>query len=259
MIENIDFNRSEQYTLSIRLGTDGFSFSVFNPLGDGEHTFYDRQIDESLSLTANLKQTFREVEWLNRPYKRVNALIANKRFTFVPLEFFDDEQVETVFYHNLTKKDNELIQYDILHTSDIVVLYAVDKTSFTFLHRQFADIKFHAQSSPLIEHYAAKSRLGNSRKMYVYLQTCSLNVYVYERGRLLLANHFDCKVNADRVYYLLYIWKELGLDQERDELHLSGRLNEKKDLLAELQKFIRQIFVMNQASNLDLQTINLCE
>ena len=259
MIENTDFNKSDQYTLSIRLSTDGFSFSVFNPLGEGEYSFYDRQVDESLSLTANLKQTFREVEWLNRPYRRVNALIANKRFTFVPLEFFEDEQAETVFYHNLTKKDNELVQYDILHNNNIVVLYGVDKTSFTFLREQYADIKFHAQSSPLIEYYAAKSRLGTNRKMYVYLQTGSLNVYAYERGRLLLANSFDCKVNADRIYYLLYIWKELGLDQERDELHLSGNLNEKKDLLAELRKFISRVFVMNPANNLDLQTINLCE
>ncbi|WP_349832949.1 DUF3822 family protein, partial [Bacteroides fragilis] len=39
--ETIDFGKSEQYTLSIRLSTDGFSFSVFNPLGDGEFSYYD--------------------------------------------------------------------------------------------------------------------------------------------------------------------------------------------------------------------------
>ena len=39
MIETTDFNKSEQYTLSIRLSTDGFSFSVFNPLGDGEFSY----------------------------------------------------------------------------------------------------------------------------------------------------------------------------------------------------------------------------
>ena len=83
MIETTDFNKSEQYTLSIRLSTDGFSFSVFNPLGDGEFSYYDREVDESLSLTANLKQTFRELEWLKRPFRRVNVLMANKRFTFI--------------------------------------------------------------------------------------------------------------------------------------------------------------------------------
>ena len=96
MIETIDFNKSEQYTLSIRLSTDGFSFSVFNPLGDGELSVFDRKVDESLSLTANLKQTFRETEWLNHPFRQVNALIASKRFTFIPLEFFEDEQAEII-------------------------------------------------------------------------------------------------------------------------------------------------------------------
>ena len=77
MIETIDFSKSEQYTLSIRLSADGFSFSVFNPLGEGELSFFDRKVEESLSLTANLKQTFRDVEWLKHPYRRVNILMSN--------------------------------------------------------------------------------------------------------------------------------------------------------------------------------------
>ncbi len=74
-----------------------FLFSVFNPLGEGELSFFDRKVEESLSLTANLKQTFREIEWLKHPYRRVNILMADKRFTLVPLEFFEDEQTETLF------------------------------------------------------------------------------------------------------------------------------------------------------------------
>ena len=101
MIETIDFSKSEQYTLSIRLSADGFSFSVFNPLGEGELSFFDRKVEESLSLTANLKQTFREIEWLKHPYRRVNILMADKRFTLVPLEFFEDEQTETLFSQNV--------------------------------------------------------------------------------------------------------------------------------------------------------------
>lgn len=68
--------------------------------GDGEFSYYDRAVDESFSLTANLKQTFRELEWLKRPFRRVNVLMADKRFTFIPLEFFEDEQTEIIFYHN---------------------------------------------------------------------------------------------------------------------------------------------------------------
>ena len=32
----IDFTKSKQYTLSIRLSTDGFSFSIYNPIHDDQ-------------------------------------------------------------------------------------------------------------------------------------------------------------------------------------------------------------------------------
>lgn len=254
-----DFSKSEQYTLSIRLSTDGFSFSVFNPMGDGELSFFDREVDEGLSLTANLKQTFREVEWLSRSYRRVNILMADKRFAFIPLEFFEDEQAEIVFYHNHPKRENELVQYNILHKNNIVVLFGMDKSACTFMREQYPDAKFYSQASSFIEFFSMKSRLGNCRKMYVHLRKDAIDVYGYERGRLLLANSFACKETADRIYYLLYIWKQLGFEQERDELHLTGALHDKEQLLPELRKFIRQVFIMNPATNLDLQAITSCE
>lgn len=96
-IENIDFTNTEQYTLSIRLSTDGFSFSVYNPLQEGESFLSEWSIETSLSLTANLKRVFQESELLKHAYKRVNLIITSKRFTTVPLELFEDEQAEAFF------------------------------------------------------------------------------------------------------------------------------------------------------------------
>ncbi|MDE5710848.1 DUF3822 family protein [Bacteroides sp.] len=255
----MDFSKSEQYTLSIRLSTDGFSFSIFNPLDSGSSAIFDRKVNESLSLTANLKQTFQELEWLHHPFHGVNILMADKRYTLIPLEFFEDEQVEMVFYHNHPKRENEIVLYNILHKSNTVVLFGMDKSAYSFLHEQYPDAGFYSQSGALMEHFSTKSRLGNNRKMYVHLRKEAADIYSFERGRLLLANSFGCKATADRLYYLLYIWKQLGLEQERDELHLTGDLQDKEALLPELRKFIRQVFVMNPANNIDLQAITLCE
>ena len=164
MIETTDFSKSEQYTLSIRLSTDGFSFSIFNPLGEGRFSFHEHGVDDSLSLTANLKQAFRETDWLKNPFRRINVLMAGKRFTFIPLEFFEDEQAETVFYHNHSRQDNELVQYNILHKNNIVVLFGMDKSACSLLREQYPDVRFYAQASPLIEYFAAKSRLAIAGK-----------------------------------------------------------------------------------------------
>lgn len=175
------------------------------------------------------------------------------------LEFFEDEQTEIIFYHNHPKRENETVQYNILHKSSTVVLFGMDKSACSFLREQYPDVKFYSQASPFIEFFSSKSRLGNNRKMYAHLRKDAVDVYGYERGRLLLANSFECRSTPDRVYYLLYIWKQLGFEQERDELHLTGDLNDKELLLPELRKFIRQVFIMNPATNLDLQAITLCE
>ena len=214
MIETTDFSKSEQYTLSIRLSTDGFSFSIFNPLGEGRFSFHEHGVDDSLSLTANLKQAFRETDWLKNPFRRINVLMAGKRFTFIPLEFFEDEQAETVFYHNHSRQDNELVQYNILHKNNIVVLFGMDKSACSLLREQYPDVRFYAQASPLIEYFAAKSRLGNCRKMYVHLRKEAAEIYAYERGRLAFANTFACKETNDRLYYILCVWKQLGMAHE---------------------------------------------
>ncbi|MBQ8674010.1 MAG: DUF3822 family protein [Bacteroides sp.] len=250
---------SEQYTLSIRLSADGFSFSVFNPLNGGGTTVHDYTVDESLSLTANLKQAINEIEWLAAPYRRVNVLIADKRVTYLPLEHFEDEQAEQLFHYNHPKRDNELVQYNILHKNNVVVLFGMDKSAHTLLKEHFPQANFYAQATPLIEYLAIKSRLGNNRKMYACISKESIGIYSFERGQLLLANTYACTNTDDRLYYLLYIWKQLGFEQERDELHLTGHLADKEQLLAELRKFIRQVFVMNPATNLDLQAIIQCE
>lgn len=259
MIEKTDFSKSEQYTLSIRLSTDGFSFSVFNPLSNQGPSIFNYPIDTSLSLTANLKHVFREIEWLNLPYRRIHVILVSKRVTYLPLEFFEDEQAETVFYHNHSKQANETVLYNILHKSNIVVLFSIDKSAYAFLQEQYPGVQVYAQVTPLIEYLGSKCRLGNSRKMYAHLRPTSLDLFIYERGRLQLANTFVCKETSDRIYHLLCVWKQLGFEQERDELHLTGDLTDKATLLPQLRKFIKQVFIMNPAENLDLEAIITCE
>ena len=51
MAQPIDFNKSEQYILSIRLSTDGFSFSIYHP----------QQSEEYISVP---RQSIRSAQWL---------------------------------------------------------------------------------------------------------------------------------------------------------------------------------------------------
>ena len=233
----IDFTKSKQYTLSIRLSTDGFSFSIYNPIHDDSLSIIEKEIDTSLSLTANLKAVFHESDFLNHPYKRVNIMMASKRFTIAPLDLFEEGQAELLFYHNHQKRENETVLYNILRKNNVAVIFGIDKSAQTFLNEQYPEARFYSQSTPFIDYFSVKSRLGNSKKMYASVRKDGIDIYCFERGHLLLANSFECTHTEDRIYYLLYAWKQLEFNQERDELHLTGILPEKDVLMSELKKF----------------------
>ena len=255
----IDFTKSKQYTLSIRLSTDGFSFSIYNPIHDDSFSVIEKEIDTSLSLTANLKAVFHESDFLGHSYKRVNIMLASKRFTIVPLDLFEEEQADLLFYHNHQKRENETVIYNILKKNNVVIVFGIDRSAYSFLTEQYPEARFYSQSTPLIEYFSVKSRLGNSKKMYVSVRKDGIDIYCFERGHLLLANSFECTHTEDRIYYLLYVWKQLEFNQERDELHLTGILPEKDVLMSELKKFILQVFIMNPATNIDMQALLTCE
>ena len=127
---NIDFTKSEQYTLSIRLSADGFSFSIHHPLNKGDFHFVQYPVNASYSMTANIKKMLQSTEILKLTYQQTNILIDTPRFTPVPFDLFEDEHIEELFYHNFPKNANETILCNILGKSNIALLFGMDKQTF---------------------------------------------------------------------------------------------------------------------------------
>ena len=245
MIEKIDFSQSEQYTLSIRLSTDGFSFSIYNPLNGSDFFFHSYPVNTQRSMAANAKAFLAETEELKRPFKQVNILIHSERYTVLPFELYEDEQMESLFYQNLQKVNNETVLCNILGKSNTVILFGLDKLTHLFFSEHFPTARFFAAVSPQIEYFSVKSRLGNNRKLYANLHPESVDLFAFDRGHPLLFNTFSASGVTDQCYYLLYAWKQLGYDQERDELHLTGQTPFRKEITEQLQQYIRKVFIIN--------------
>ncbi len=256
----IDFSKSEQYTLSIRLSADGFSFSIHHSQKEDDFTFIKYPVNTFYSLTANLKEFIGATEAFRYSYKRINILIDTPRYTLVPFELFEDEQLEDIFHYNFPKKDNETIISNILGKSNIALLFGVNKHSLQLLNEHFPNARIFSCISPLMEHFATMSKEGNCRKLYAHFRNNLLETYVFDKGKLLLNNAFPCRQTADRVYYLLYIWQQQGLSQENDYLYLAGDIDKEEELLVELHKFLRNIIIIPRKEiPFDIQTLLTCE
>lgn len=258
----IDFNHSDQYTLSVRLDTDGFAFAVTNPLAGREEaacTVTDHPVDAHLPCVPNLRRAFAEHAWLSRPFRRVNVLVATHRYTLMPLSLFEDEAAAEVFYYNFPRRACERVQYNVLHRNNLVVLFGMEGSTCDFLRDHHPGVRFFAQASPLLDGFAVRSGRGNTRKMYVHVRRSHIDVFCYDRGHLLLGNPYACTQGSDRLYNLLYVWTTLGFDQERDELCLCGRVDVAEPWVAQLRQFVRQVQVLPDPVNTDLHMIETCE
>lgn len=272
MGKNFDFSLSEQYTLSIRLSTDGFSFSIYNPLNGSDFFFRSYPVNTQQSMAANVKAFLAGTEGLDLPYKQTNILVHSSRYTPVPLELFEDERMEDLFYQNLPRQNNEIVLCNVLGRSNLVILFSIDKLTHLFLSEHFPKARFFASVSPQLEGLATKSLQGNNRKLYAHLHPESIDVFCFGRGKLLLVNSYTTTTTEDRSYYLLNVWQQLGYSPNDDELHLTGRTPDRDALTGQLRKYLRKVFIIQPQADFnesvsspiedipfDIQSLVTCE
>lgn len=245
----LDLNNSGLHTLSIRLSADGFSFSLLDPANESAFMHVPYRVEPDISLTANLKRALASNEFLNHSFKEVSVLVETTAYTLIPFELFEDEQVEEIYYYNHPRRHNEAILYNILDRSNMVVVFAMDKTTCSLIDEQFPNARIFATVSPVIEHCTIKSRMGSSRKLYLNLHRRAADLIVCEHGRTLLANTFSCRGGmADCLYYTLNVWKQLGLSQETDEIYLLGDAEWRDELAVSLREYVKVVVQVNPAA-----------
>ncbi|MDL2213389.1 DUF3822 family protein, partial [Bacteroides sp. OttesenSCG-928-N06] len=246
-----DYSKSEQYILSIRLSADGFYFSVFDPVHEKFVYSCQKKLDTSLTYTGNVKQAFKELEFLSNTYKHVYVLSVDKRFTLVPLELFEEDQTQVVFNFNYSKKENEEVCTNMLVNNSCAVLYGVDKSALALIKNQYPDAVSVSQTAVLVEYFSLKSRAVLYKQMFVGLRKGSLDLYCFDRGYVSLVNSYDCKAATDYSYYTLFVWSQLGMDQKRDKMYVTGNIPEKSNLLEILRTYVENISVLTAEAAFD--------
>ncbi len=244
-----DTDKSELYTLSIRLSTDGFSLSAYNP--EREHPFYHwtYPVRPNLSIVANVKEMLATCEQLQHPYKQVRVLFDTMNCMPVPFELFDDEDAENLYHQTFhTVGIGEMVMSDVLPDADVVLLSCLNKNVRQQIVEQYPHATFHCTVTPLTAYFAKRSHLGDNRKLFVCFQKSHLTLLAFDRRKLMLLNNFGYKTVDDCVYYVLYAWKQLELNQQQDELHLAGFIPSSEMLLHQLRKYIRQVHAIDPSA-----------
>lgn len=229
--------------LNIRIGRNTMSFSL--PSEDGTTVVFEPFVIKSgVSMAANLREAFKNSELLLHPTPRVRVLL-DADVLMVPVEWFEEQQMETMYFHSFSHKEQEAVCYNVMPDLNAVAVFSINKDLRLVLDDHFQDVQLVAAITPVWRHLHQRSFTGTRHKLYAYFHESHLDIFSFQQNRFKFCNTFEAKRPNDALYFLLYVWKQLQLQPEYDELHLVGEIPERDWLLGELKRFLQKAYVIN--------------
>jgi hypothetical protein len=238
---------SNKQRLTIRIGRNSMSFSQVAE--NEKDVIYEPYVIKSgVSMAANLREAFKTADLLLDPPARVRVVL-DSDVLMVPVELFDEKDIDKMYSRTFPKKEQDTVCYNVLPDLNAVAVFAMNKDLRLVIDDHFQDVNMIIALSTVWRHLHQRSFTGTRSKLYGYFHEKRLEIFSFQQNRFKFCNSFDASRAHDSLYFLLYVWKQLQLEPEHDELHIVGDIPEQEWLLKELKKFLQNAYVINPAAD----------
>ena len=92
--------------LTIRIGKQSLSFSALNAEHPDGITFEPYTVRSGISMAANLREAFREIDLLHSGWQRAMVLI-DSPVIMIPIDEFKENQKEMLYHYAVTGHEGE--------------------------------------------------------------------------------------------------------------------------------------------------------
>ena len=247
MIMQLTGNKTLQARLTIRVSKNTLSFSVVDREAEHQVIYEPYTVKSGVSMAANLRQAFKESDLLQRGYQKVRVYI-DTPILLVPIEEFHEEDLDVLYQHAFTGHHSDAILYRVQPALNVVAVFPINKDFKMVVEDNFRDVRFTPIMQPMWHYLHQRSFTGIHRKLYAYFHDKKLDLFCFDKNRFKFFNSFNAAHAKDALYFILYVWKQLGLDQMQDELHVSGEVPDKDWFLYNSKLYIRKTFLLNPAA-----------
>ena len=239
-----ELNHSKQ-RMTIRIGRNTLSFAM--PEEDGQNIVFEPFVVKSgVSMAANLREAFRTGDLLLQAPQRVRVMI-DSDVLHVPVDEFDEKDIEALHHHAFPGQD--AVFYNVLPDLNAVALFSMNRDLKLVIEDHFQDVRLVTAISPVWRHLHQRSFTGSREKLYAYFHEKRLEVFCFNQNRFRFCNSFDATRTKDAIYFVLYIWNQLQLNAENDEIHLVGEIPEQETFVAELKRYVEKVYVINPSAD----------
>lgn len=263
-------DNAEKYIMSIRLRSGGLSFSGYNPAASDTFFFQDVEFDRTKPYISSLKEFFFGNEFLNYSYKRIYIVLVSPEYTLVPSEIFEEKQKDGLMSFVFASPVERCLTNE-LKDEQVELVFGADEEVYEFCSRSLVNPRFVHYMAPSLILWKKQSRTRLPKQLYVVLHRRTIDIVCYAQGTLLFANTFGYEHSDDVLYYILYVWKQVGMDQQKDQLRIFGDPAFRNQITTTLRNYLQYIEPLEIPSEayllgsevvqapLDLIALSLCE
>lgn len=242
--------KSMKQRLTIRISRNSLSFSSIDTRAEAENPicFVPYMVKSGISMAANLREAFKGAELAVTGMKRARVLV-DTPVLMTPVEQFDEQTMATAYHHAYAQTEQDAVLYNVLPDLNAVAVFAMNRDLKLVIEDHFEDVQFIAALTPVWRHLHQRSFTGQRNKLFGYFHDQKVDVFAFRQNRFKFCNQFDTNHAHDALYFLLYVWRQLMLDAEQDEMHLVGSIPEQEWFLGELKKYIQKAYVINPSAD----------
>lgn len=241
-------NYSKMPRMTIRVSHGSLAFAIADAQTEEQLVFSPYTIKSGVSISANLREAFKTEALLQHPTTRARLLL-NAPVLLLPIEEYDEKTGETLYMHSFPDTEGCSIVSNVLPDLNAVALFAVNKDLKLVVEDHYPDVKITALMLPVWRYMHRRSFIGIRRKLFAHFHDHQLELFSFERNRFVFSNRYDVKHAKDALYFILFVWRELALDQQKDELYLSGDIAEQETLMQDLAQHIRKASLIKPSAD----------
>ena len=237
-----------QDQLIVRITRRTLAFAVTDKTADAQVAYEPYTVRSGISMAANLREAFKSAALLQHGYKRVTILV-DVAVMLLPIEEFQEEDMQGLYRYTFGLDDGDTVVHQILPDLNAVAVFPVNKDIKLVVDDHFTDVRITPLIRSIWTYLHRKSFIGMSKKLYGYFHDKKLELFAFSKNRFKFYNSFELDSSRDAVYFIMYVWEQLGMDKTSDELHLVGDIVDSDGLKISLSQFIRKVYINNLAAD----------
>ncbi len=235
---------SEQYSLSIQLSPDGFSFCIFDASRNKYAGLmaYNFPSASPLLLNQIVGSIVKQNQWLNLNYQQCSLIYETAVTTLVPNSLFDESKIREYLKLNHHIAESDLVKHDYLPLPDAENIWAIPTDVVTMLNIHFPNARVFNHTSTLIESLLLQNKNREAEEaVFVNIRKSTFDIVILKGNHLLFSNAFQYRTKEDFIYYLIYVLEQLHLNPEKIGLTLMGEIVRISEIYEVTYKYVRNI------------------